>query len=1076
MAKTNAINILIKLLGGQEMTAELQKLGTTGEAAIKKISDSAKKVELANLGTAVNDLGGSLKTVVERVALGVGALVAAATAAAPVVLTLAKAGAEAADQAGKAAQAAGMQAKTYQELAFAAEGAGVSATQFGTALSTFNKQIVGAADSATRAVTKNGKTIASSLAQSNRQITEGFGFTIEKFNDIGVEVLRTSDKVKTVAKATGTAAEAFNKLGISIRDQSGNLKSNEQLLLEVASAFQKMPDGAQKSALAIALFGKEGAKLIPLLNQGAAGIADLAKQADELGVVFSDQQIKQAADFNDALTNLGKAANAVRYQIGLVFVPALTAAANAWREAIVRNRQAIVDFTQNAVKIATVYVKDFAAALSGRDADVTNRWILDWRDAIVGFGKDVYDVITSVIIPAFDTLHKAVQLVTEAINAVFKTNVTAGEVLVTASLIKLAGGFGLLRSAVALATEAIIFFSRALVSYIIANPAVAALALLAGAILTLAERQQNAKSSADQHKQALDALDTAINHVKAGVPGAQEALKQLAQADIDAAKAALLNAQAQVERAKQVLAAAQESQAASKVGALEQRLGQDVDPAMDELVRAEINLAKQSRQLQELQDKIASGAKSSVQDLASTAKAAIDTTVAAAQTAEQSTIAVLHSSASGGFVKDIYSLSNGIVTGVQKSQDALGQLGASATKVGQTVKRAADDVSNSFRQVPQAAAGTQPLKPLEDSADQTASKFQEVGQAATQAGQTVQQAAPAAGQAWTKAGDQAKQSLTELPTVAKTAVDGVQTQIDRLNQSIQSVGSVASTAPAPGAQEQGQEAAKGGQGGIASVFDQIKQTVSDTVDQVIAALAKIQPAAQDAFNGLGQLASTAAESILTAFDGLSGSVESVFAAIVVGIQSEFNSLRMAVNDMVTLLTAQLNRLRDAIASAKAQASSSSSSDSGSSDFSFKFAGGGGVFGPGSSKSDSILARLSNGEFVLRAEAVRKFGLPFLNAMNALKFPGFADGGFLGGVLPNIASAFSIPSYLRSFPSALSSATLSPALSGRPINLNLPGGQSFQMIAENDVAERLASYLRGRSFASLGASPSWQGKR
>ena len=51
--------------------------------------------------------------------------------------------------------------------------------------------------------------------------------------------------------------------------------------------------------------------------------------------------------------------------------------------------------------------------------------------------------------------------------------------------------------------------------------------------------------------------------------------------------------------------------------------------------------------------------------------------------------------------------------------------------------------------------------------------------------------------------------------------------------------------------------------------------------------------------------------------------------------------------------------------------------------------GGQVRGPGTSTSDSIPAWLSDGEFVMRAKAVKKYGLPKMHAMNALRL---ADGG------------------------------------------------------------------------------------
>ena len=55
--------------------------------------------------------------------------------------------------------------------------------------------------------------------------------------------------------------------------------------------------------------------------------------------------------------------------------------------------------------------------------------------------------------------------------------------------------------------------------------------------------------------------------------------------------------------------------------------------------------------------------------------------------------------------------------------------------------------------------------------------------------------------------------------------------------------------------------------------------------------------------------------------------------------------------------------------------------------------GGYVSGPGSDTSDSIPARLSNGEFVIRAAAVRSLGIDRLEYMNALgQMPAFASGG------------------------------------------------------------------------------------
>lgn len=85
-----------------------------------------------------------------------------------------------------------------------------------------------------------------------------------------------------------------------------------------------------------------------------------------------------------------------------------------------------------------------------------------------------------------------------------------------------------------------------------------------------------------------------------------------------------------------------------------------------------------------------------------------------------------------------------------------------------------------------------------------------------------------------------------------------------------------------------------------------------------------------------------------------------------------------------------------------------------------FAEGGLIKGPGGPKSDSILARLSAGEYVLKASTVEKLGLPFLNRLNAgaspidyekisylsgVSFPRFATGGLVqpNYNLPNLSA-------------------------------------------------------------------------
>lgn len=59
-----------------------------------------------------------------------------------------------------------------------------------------------------------------------------------------------------------------------------------------------------------------------------------------------------------------------------------------------------------------------------------------------------------------------------------------------------------------------------------------------------------------------------------------------------------------------------------------------------------------------------------------------------------------------------------------------------------------------------------------------------------------------------------------------------------------------------------------------------------------------------------------------------------------------------------------------------------------------YAGGGPIKGPGTATSDSVPILASNGEYMQRAAAVQYYGVPFMDAVNNLRYPRYADGGLI----------------------------------------------------------------------------------
>ncbi len=125
--------------------------------------------------------------------------------------------------------------------------------------------------------------------------------------------------------ATGSqeAARNFAAVGVAFKNQDGTLRGTDAVLLDLAERFKAMPDGAEKTALAVQLFGKAGAELIPFLNQGRDGINELSAEMQALGVQMSGETAAQAGEFNDALDKLKLASTSIGNQIIASLLPAL---------------------------------------------------------------------------------------------------------------------------------------------------------------------------------------------------------------------------------------------------------------------------------------------------------------------------------------------------------------------------------------------------------------------------------------------------------------------------------------------------------------------------------------------------------------------------------------------------------------------------------------------------------------------------------------------------------------------------------------------------------------------------------
>jgi hypothetical protein len=210
-----------------------------------------------------NDIKRSLEKVA-AVGLAMGAAIATGTAA------LIEGSLDAADKLGKLAQATGTTAETLSVLSYAGKLAGVE--------------------------------------------TEQLGKGLEKLSQAAFKAQNGNQGLQNI----------FGRLGVSAVDSNGHLKDSGILMEQLAVKFAGIGDSSGKTALAMALFGKSGAALIPLLNQYGSEQERVNDEAHRFGLVLNTSTVEIAAKAHDNLDRLQEVLRGVGFAVLGATLPALT--------------------------------------------------------------------------------------------------------------------------------------------------------------------------------------------------------------------------------------------------------------------------------------------------------------------------------------------------------------------------------------------------------------------------------------------------------------------------------------------------------------------------------------------------------------------------------------------------------------------------------------------------------------------------------------------------------------------------------------------------------------------------------
>lgn len=406
----------IQLEGGEKFEKTLKSLGEQGEKAFNKVKKASE--DMAKSGSTVNRFAqsvasafnkieraadnvsksfGNFKSALGGLAKSVAVLGTAAAGVGAALFKVTQNATESADEHGKAAAAVGLNVQEYGRLRFAMEQSGADAAKMQTSMTILNKNIGEA------------------------------------------------------AKGGNDAAKMFKTMGVEIRDSSGNMRAPSDILKDISDRFSAVPDGALKAAAAVKLFGRSGAEIIPFLNEGSASIENMGNRAEQLGIVFTDQQVKIATVFNDNLSELMAGVRGTLNQIGLQFAPELSKLFIDLTDILIANKDRVIEAAKTVSTAVNSVIRDIIALVSGApDSAINNTWILDIRDGIIQIGEAAKFVGT-VIKTAFDAAKIAVEPFVATINSFLGTDFSASTIVMGAALLQLTGAFSVLTTGITLA-------------------------------------------------------------------------------------------------------------------------------------------------------------------------------------------------------------------------------------------------------------------------------------------------------------------------------------------------------------------------------------------------------------------------------------------------------------------------------------------------------------------------------------------------------------------------------------------------------------------------------------------------
>ena len=146
-------------------------------------------------------------------------------------------------------------------------------------------------------------------------------------NTLGNALQQLEVRMGQAQAGTGNAGEALNRLGFSVKEITD--MEPDKAFYALAESLQGVTDRTEQAYLATELFGRGGKELLGVIRSSGDGLADMAAEAEALGLTMSRDAAAQVERFNDQMTRLRAVGEGAFRQLTVQLTPALNSLADA---------------------------------------------------------------------------------------------------------------------------------------------------------------------------------------------------------------------------------------------------------------------------------------------------------------------------------------------------------------------------------------------------------------------------------------------------------------------------------------------------------------------------------------------------------------------------------------------------------------------------------------------------------------------------------------------------------------------------------------------------------------------------